>query len=220
MKVYVQQMGGWNCYAYCAEDVEKPYWDYFKSELWWQIGNHFIKTYDNVNGFEYCAKNFAEHGEDSLRQSLKIRPAPWEKALSWLLPEMEQTGVDWYIHGSTAMALLGMEVAPRGVDIVIPNASDFEKVRDHFYKFAIRPFEKCDNWVMSALGTVFMEANIGFAFQNHSPAPYDMKKLDTVLYQGESVCISTPEMLKQDNESYGRPERVKQIQQWIENKGR
>ena len=58
MKLYVKQMYDWNYYACYAEDVDEKYWNYFKTELWWQLGNGFIKTYDNVEGFEYCAKNF------------------------------------------------------------------------------------------------------------------------------------------------------------------
>lgn len=81
MKIYVKQMYDWNYYAYFAEEVEEKYWDYFKSGLWWQIGNSFTKSFDNVQDFEYCAEDFAKYGETSIKQQLKILPAPWEKAL-------------------------------------------------------------------------------------------------------------------------------------------
>lgn len=215
MKLYVKQMGDWNCYAYCAEEVDRQYWEYFQSEMWWHLGNSFIKTYDNVKDFAYCAENFAKYGEASIQQRLKIRPTPWEKALGLLIPEMKQIGVDWFIHGSTAMALWGIEVKPKGVDVIIPNYSDFEKVRNHFYKRAVYPFERCDNWVESGLGGIFMEANVGFAFHNKEWEPYDMNRHDKLLYNGEPVYVSTLEMLRQDNECYGRPERVRLIEEKI-----
>lgn len=215
MKLYVKQMCDYNCYAYCAEDVDQQYWDYFKSELWWQLGNGFIKTYDNVKDFEYCTENFTKYGEISIKQQLKISPVPWEKALDLFVPEMKKIGVDWFIHGSTAMALWGMDVQPKDINIIIPNYSDFEKVRNHFYKLAIKPFERCDNWLMSGLGCVFLEANISFAFHNKELEPYDMRRHDRLLYNGEYIYVSTLEMLKQDNECYGRPERVKLIEEQI-----
>lgn len=138
MKIYVKQMYDWNYYAYFAEDVEEKYWDYFKSDLWWQIGNNFTKSFDNVQDFDYCAENFTKYGETSIKQQLKMIPTPWEKALNLFTCEMEKVGVDWYVHGSTAMALWGIDIAPKDVNVIISNYSDFDKVRNHFYKFAIR----------------------------------------------------------------------------------
>ena len=68
---------------------------------------------------------------------------------------------------------------------------------------------------MSGLGTVFHQANIGFSFNNKELEPYDMSTLRKTEYKGEVLYISTLEMLKRDNESYGRPERVEQIEEKI-----
>lgn len=215
MKLYVKQMGNWNCYAYYAEDVEKQYWDYFQNGLWWQLRNNFIKTYDNIRDFEYCAENFAKYGEISVRQQLKIIPAPWEKALELFIPEMKKTGADWFIHGSTAMALHGIKIKPKDINVCIPNYSDFDKVRDHFCKLAIQPFERCDNWVASGSGSIFLEANIGFSFGNKELEPYDMSGLDKLPYKGEFIYVSSLQALKQDNKMYGRDERARLIDKYL-----
>jgi len=213
MKLYVKQMQDWNCYALYAEDVDEQYWEYFKSELWWQLGSHFIKPYDNVKDFTYCAENFTKYGEVAIKQQLKILPTPWEEALDLFISEIGKLGVDWYIHGSTAMALWGIDVEPKDINIIIPNSSDFDKVRNHFYKFAIRPIERCDDWSMSGGGTIFIKASIGVWFHNKELEPYDMSTLGKVIRNGENVYMSSLEMLKHDNESYGRPERVKLIEE-------
>lgn len=218
MKLYVKQMHDWNCYAYYAEDVDPQYWDYFQDGLWWQLGNSFIKTFDNIKDFSYCAENFAKYGEISIKQSLKLIPAPWEKALILLIPEMQKIGVDWYIHGSTAMALWGIDVVPKDVNISIPNYADFDKVRNHFYKLAIQPFERCDNWVACGLGSIFLEANIGFSFHNREAQPHDMQNYHKLMYHDKPIYLSTLEMLKQDNLHYSRPKRVELIEQAIANR--
>ena len=213
MKLYVKQMFDWNCYAYFAEDVEEQYWEYFKSELWWQIGNSFVKQFDNVKDFAHCARNFTEHGETAIKQQLKMIPAPWEKALNLFVCEMEKLDVAWYVHGSTAMALWGVDVVPKDVNIIVPNYSDFERVRNHFYKLAIKPIERCENWLMSGLGDIFVEAVIGLSFHNKELEPYDMSKLGKVVYNEAEINVSTLEMLRQDNLNFNRPARVKAIEE-------
>ena len=220
MKLYVKQMYDWNCYAYYAEDVDRRYWSYFEKELWWQFGNGFIKVFDNVKGFSYCAEKFAKYGEISVNQMLRISPAPWKKALNFAVLEMKKVGVDYFICGSTAMALWGIEVKPRDINIVVPNYSDFDKVSEHFYKLAIQPFERCENWVASGLGRIFSEANIGFSFGNKALKPYDMHQHHQLVYNGESVYVSTLEMLKHDNKCYSRPERARLIEEKMRQYGK
>ena len=216
MKLYVKQMYDWNFYAYFAEDVDEKYWDYFKDSLWWQIGNNFVKQYADVKDFEYCAQNFTKYGEIAIKQQLKLLPTPWKKSLDLLIVEMEKLNVDWYIHGSTAMALWNINVSPKNIDICIPNYSDFDKVRNHFYKSAYQPFERCENWVASGLGYVFLEAAIEFSFGNKELEPYDMSTLHQVNYNGKHIYISNLHMLKRDNEHLNRPERVSLIERKME----
>lgn len=213
MKFFVKQMGDWNSYAYCVEEVDEAYWDYFKSGYWWQIGNHFIKVYDQVPDFQYCAENFKRYGEQYIKQSLKIEEASWEKALDRWISQMKELDVPWYIHGSAAMALWGMDVKPRNLDIIVPNASDFDKVRTVFYKFAIVPIQRCDHWVMSGGGDLFLDTPVSVYFHNKDCEPYDMDKLGKINYYGKEIRLSTLEMLHQDNQAYGRTERVRLIEE-------
>jgi len=215
MKIYVKQMYDWNYYAYFAEDVDEKYWNYFKENLWWQIGNNFVKSFDNVKDFEFCADNFTKYGETAIKQQLKIIKAPWKKALDLFISEIKKLGVDWYIHGSAAMALWGIDVEPKDVNIIISNYSDFDKVRNHFYKYAIRPIERCENWLMSGYGEIFMEAVIGISFHNKELEPLDMSKLGKIDYNGTEVYVSSLEMLRQDNINYNRFDRVKAIEEKI-----
>ncbi len=69
---------------------------------------------------------------------------------------------------------------------------------------------------MSGLGDIFVEATIGFAFCNQELEPYDLSKLEKIVYKGEEVYISSLEMLKQDNEHFHRPDRVQKIVERME----
>jgi len=219
MKIYVKQMLDYNHYAYCAENVDERHHKFFADELWWQLGDGFIKTFDNVQDFSYCAENFAKYGETAIRQQLKLIPSPWESALDLFVAKMQEIDVPWHIHGSCAIALWGLDVAPKDIDIIIPNRDDFDKVRNHLYKLAIKPIEPCENWIMTGLGSVFMESVIGlaFAYQNMEHKPFDMNKLGKVTHNGNEIFISSLEMLRDDNKFYDRPERVAMIQSALDN---
>ncbi|MDR1704149.1 MAG: AraC family transcriptional regulator [Clostridiales bacterium] len=211
MKLYVKQMQDWNYYGLYAEDVDEKYWDYFKAGLWWQLGGSFIKTYDNVADFRYCAQNYVNFGELSIKQLTGEIPAPWENALDLFIGEIDKLGVDWYIHGSVALALWGINVTPKDVNIIIANAPDFEKVRAHFARYAIAPIQPCDEYGMCGGGQIFMEAAISIWTQKQDR--YDMSALGKASCKGRDVYLSSLEMLRKDNEYYGRDERVALIEE-------
>lgn len=137
------------------------------------------------------------------------------KRIGFIDSRNEKIGIDWYIHGNAAMALCGIDVKHKKMNIIIPNYSDYDIVRNHFYKFTINPFERCDNWVTSGLGNIFLQANTGFAFHNSEFEPYDIRKHYKLPYKGENIYISTLEMLKEDNKYFGRPKRVALINKQI-----
>ena len=219
MKLSVKQMYDWNCYAYVAEDVAEAHWDYFKSELWWQLGNGFIKTFDNVPDFSHCAANFEKHGETAVMQQLGLLPAPWEKALRAFAAAMDafETPCAWYVHGSAALALWGIPAAPKDVNIIIPNASDFEAVRARLHTLAIRPFERCENWLMSGLGDIFLDVTVSIAFHNEDMEPFDLQTLAKRPFHGRELYVATLETLRQDNINLNRLERVRAIEARLQN---
>ena len=60
------------------------------------------------------------------------------------------------------------------------------------------PIERCENWLMSGGGTIFLEAAVGIYFHNKEFEPYDMSKHKKIFRNGAKVYVSSLEMLKQD----------------------
>lgn len=106
------------------------------------------------------------------------------------------------------MALWGLEVQPRNLDILVPDLSDLERVRALFPKETIFPIARCGGWVMGGGGELFLDAPVSVYFHNPCETPFDMGKLGRRDYRGEIIYLSTLEMLKQDNLRYGRPDRA------------
>ncbi len=177
---------------------------------------------------EIITGNFQKHGVESLEQLLKFRPAPWKQALSILIEKLAGTGIRWYIHGSAAMAIWGINVPPRDLNIIFPDLSDFDRVRQLFLGETIYPLERCEGWIMGGLGGLFVQANIGIAFMNATDIPSDISQLKEVDWKGrdmsqlmevewlgKKIVISPLAWLKHDNQNYGRTERVELIERFM-----
>ncbi len=211
-------------FAYVVYDVPEDGQSRLLEGLYWQVENSFLKLYANVPDMEIIAGNFEKHGVESLEQLLKIRPAPWEQALSALIEKLAGTGIRWYINGSAAMAIWGIDVAPRDLNIMFPDLSDFDRVRQLFLGETIYPIERCDSWVLAGLGGLFVHANIGLAFRNAPDVSQpkeldwmgrDMSQLMEVEWMGRKVVVSPLEWLRRDNQDLGRPDRVELIERFM-----
>lgn len=202
-------------FAYVVSDVPEDSRSRLLDDLYWPVENSFLKQYANVPDMETIADNFEQHGVESLEQLLKIRPAPWEQALSALIEKLAGTGIRWYIHGSAAMAIWGIDVAPRNLDIIFPDLSDFDRIRQLFLDETIYPIERCEGWIMGGLGGLFAHANVSIAFMNATDVPFNMSPLKEVEWMGKKIAISPLEWLKRDNQNYGRTERVELIERFL-----
>jgi hypothetical protein len=202
-------------FAYVVSDVPEDGRSRLLDDLYWPVEHSFLKQWGESPDMEIIAGNFEQHGVESLEQLLKIRPTPWEQALSAFSEKLAGTGIRWYIHGSAAMAIWGIDVAPRDLNIIFPDLSDFDRVRQLFLADTIYPLELCPGWVAAGLGGLFIHANIGLAFMNASDVPFDMSPLQEVDWMGRKIAISPLEWLKRDNQHYGRAERVELIERFM-----
>src|SRR5207244_3301736 len=61
---------------------------------------------------------FATHLDVILLQTARVLPVPWGEALELLLRRLDGANVDWWLTGSAAVAVRGVDVAPRDLDLV------------------------------------------------------------------------------------------------------
>jgi hypothetical protein len=63
-----------------------------------------------------AAARFPSCADAMVRQAARLAPADWEDALELLL--VRAPAVDWWLAGSAALAVRGVDVAPRDLDLV------------------------------------------------------------------------------------------------------
>src|SRR6266571_8258478 len=58
-------------------------------------------------------RRFQSQLDPLLRQTARLEPALWQRALRETARRLDSAGVEWWLTGSAALAVRGIDVAPR-----------------------------------------------------------------------------------------------------------
>ncbi len=106
--------------------------------------------------------NFERNIEPLLRQTAGLAPVRWQAALIDFLDRIAGQSLDWYLVGSAALAVRGMDVAPRDLDIILVGEADVLQVRDLMLDVTVEPFARSENWIGQWFGRSFLHARLEF----------------------------------------------------------
>jgi hypothetical protein len=139
---------------------------------------------------------FAAAIEQMVRQSARLVPIPWEEALRELLRRIHGSGLHWWLFGSAALAVRGIDVTPGDIDI---NVSDADLAGSIFDDLLVTPVEELDGWVAGRVGRAFHEAIVEWLSEPHpeldDPAspreygPHIADRLETVEWRGYRLRV-------------------------------
>src|SRR5439155_14992140 len=84
-------------------------------------GHRYVRRFpaDSAHAGRAAAR-FPLVAAELVRQTARLSPAPWEDALAELIRRSD--GVDWWLAGSAALAVRGLDVAPRDLDVIAGSA--------------------------------------------------------------------------------------------------
>ena len=168
-------------------------------------------------------KNFAESGEVMFNQLGYFTEIPWEKALMAFCKIIEGHNIDWWLTGSCAACLRGIDFKPHDVDIMI-NSGDVEKISEIFSTYLIEPIIDTNGWLTKDFGVIFLYARIDIASDPvkslDDPVPIDCgpiakDNLEIINWNGYKIRIPLVEYQLNSNRMRGRKERVKLIEKYL-----
>src|SRR5690554_6910681 len=159
------------CYCYetetefvlCVENVDTQYEDNLRAAWFEKHDNRFTKTYsilDKENGIdakdrETIERNFAQLGPSMFKGQFN-----WENVLFSLAKKFLDQDIEWYVIGSISEVLLGVDIKPHDIDIVI-HTKDFFKVKNAFSDFVVEPFvDNKGTWVVRYFGRLCVDGAI------------------------------------------------------------
>ena len=193
-------------------------------------GDGYTKRFSrNAPYIDAAAANFVRYADQLYGETLTRGSSLWREGLLHFLDTMEGSGIEWFLIGSCVLAIRGLDIVPRGVDVVFPHVSDLPRVRDLFGPDTIQPLMECEGWVAKAYGEAFHGCKIAIAFMTQDcldtpepgdSGPYAASHLETATWEGRAIPVPPMQLLLNINRRRGRAERVRQITEYLSNANR
>jgi hypothetical protein len=188
-------------------------------------GDGYTKTFSRTAPYiEAATANFVRYADQLYGETLTRGSSLWREGLLHFLDTMEGSGIEWFLIGSCVLAIRGLDIVPRGVDVVFRHASDLSRVRDLFGPDTLQPLMECEGWVAKAYGEAFHGCKIAMAFgtqdsldtlEPSDSGPYAASHLETATWEGREVPVPPMQLLLNINRRRGRAERVRQITEYL-----
>jgi hypothetical protein len=136
-------------------------------------------------------ETFATHLEEMVLQSARLRPIRWQEALETFVERTEGTSLTWWLYGSGAMAVRGIDIVPRDVDLAV---SDPHLVAELLADLLVEPVTNHERWVAEWTGRAFSGALIEWAAhpRDHPDAleqRLPAAQLDTIVWRGKEIPV-------------------------------
>lgn len=156
--------------------------------------------------------------EPMLRQAARLEPAPWDEALSRFAEAAG--GADWWVVGSGALAVRGMGVAPRDLDIGVAE-TDFDSVVERLDDYLVEPPSHSESWVARWFCRAFIGMRVewvaGVQSWVDSPEPADFGPVaegrrETVIWRGHPVHVPPLDLQLAVSRRRGLVDRAKLIE--------
>ena len=182
----------------------------------------FSKDTPNIS---VIRKNWENYAEEMFAQMGYFRTPRWEEALLGFIDRINGHDICWWLTGSCAACVRGVDINPHDVDIIL-RSEDISTMNQLFADCIVEPIINMKNWVAANFGVMFMDARIDLAFDpedfvdNPDPVdfgPYAMRNLEDVNWKGHTVRVPPLELQMQVNKRRGRDDRVAAIEKYLQN---
>jgi len=195
-----------------AEPAGHVLMDYQRSGCEWRRGYPA-----DTPGLDICWRNFTSCAELMLRQAARLQPVPWRETLHELCRRTSERESDWFLAGSTALAVRGAGIEPGDIDLVC-SADGARSLGVIFADALIEPV-LCDSSspVSDYWGRAFLTARLEWIgapkTSVDSPSPSDFgpvaaSRLETVTWEGWQLRVPPLDLQRAVSQHRGLTTRV------------
>ena len=161
--------------------------------------------------------NFARHLPEMLLQSARRRPVPWWQALEVFLKRVESSSLRWFLYGSGALAVRGIDVGPGDLDFRVDDA---RLAGTLFEDLLVEPVTAMTGWIADSGGRAFSGCLFEWIAGVHAdvdhPDPQEQgptaaARLERVRWHGHEVPVAPLDLQLAVNRRRGLTDRVRKI---------
>jgi hypothetical protein len=155
----------------------------------------FVRSFPDSDDVPRIFGTFSAHIDEMIRFKSGDAPPHWERALE-LVDERLTGHVDWWLSGSAALAVRGIDLRPRDIDLVV---GDARQVGHLLNDILVEPVTRMHGWIADWFGRAFDGALIEWVSHVHAdvdtagpheqgPVAANLKEL--VVWRGHKILCS------------------------------
>lgn len=210
-----------------VNDFKSKYESVLENSYYTLNNDTYIKKYDkswiNTTNIDSIKANYLNNAEEMFMQMNYEKPTPWEDVLMSFIRKVRGKDIDWWLTGSCALCVRGINVNPHDIDIML-HGKDINKIMEIFEDDMIEPLCNSEGWVTKHFAVLFLKARIDLAFdpqecldisEPSDSGPFAMENLKKVYWRGETISVPPLYLQLNNNKSRGRLDRVKSIENFL-----
>jgi hypothetical protein len=184
-------------------------------------GDLFVRYVDNPSGVREIHENFARHIEEILLQHAGIKPVPWGSALREFLRRVHGVELKWWLSGSAALAVRGIDVTPRDLDFAVTDSHALGRL---LQDALVEPVTRMREWVAEWFGRAFLGALVEWVSDVRSPIVNDhgleqgaeaASRLERVPWEGHVIPVTPLDLQLVVAERRGQRDRAEKIRRLL-----
>lgn len=214
--------------SFIITDLDPAYYDTVRDLFYRQLEDGFGKTFPtNTPNLDSIYRNFERYAEAMVLQTACVHPVPWEQSLLAFLRVVEQHSIDWWLCGSAALSVRGIDIEPRDIDLVVAD-SHAQKLGDLLVDYLIEPVVPVQDWFCRWFGRAFLYARLEWVGGVDDTAdqpeisdfgPAAESRLQTIVWQGQQIRVPPVDLQLEVNRRRGLTDRAEMIERFLENRG-
>lgn len=189
--------------------------------------DEFVRSFPPTSlDVEKIFDRFQKSFQTMLRQVEGTDPIPWGEALL-AFAHLVGDQADWWVVGSAALAVRGVDVAPHDVDLVV-RKSDFERVNELLVDYLVEPSSASDDWVAAFFCRAFIGVRVewvaGVRAWVDAPStgdfgPVAASRRESIHWNGFALQVPPIDLQLAVSERRGLTGRVQKIQSFLAGAG-
>ncbi|HOD40192.1 MAG TPA: hypothetical protein PKW98_00590 [Candidatus Wallbacteria bacterium] len=142
-----------------------------------------------------------------------------DNAIEWICRVHENNNIKWWLAGSAALYVRGIDVWPHDIDIMTYK-TEIAKLQKSIGNYISEPFHHVENWVVKGFGVVYRQYRIDYAFEPEEWVdgngyvdfgPYAQSHLEKIKWNNYTISVPPLELHIKSNQARGRTEIVDKI---------
>jgi hypothetical protein len=205
---------------YIVIDLDPIYYEAAGKIGFTQEDEGLVHTFSASSPYlELAYHNFKQYGEAIILQKAGVILAPWQEALMTFLKLVDHQPIEWYLVGSGALAVRGIDVQPGDLDLVTGEADALVLAELAKY-YLIEPVRDASGWVGKWFVRTYMGAVVEWlggvnesadAHGDSDFGPAALARTETIEWQGYQIQVPPLNLQLEVNEKRGRADVAAKI---------